>query len=275
MMPFSTIQRSLTVFCAAILVAMASKALAAPVEAGVSHALAQERAARISKLRYKLAFTLIEHENALAGSETVTFDSKTAGDLAIDYRDGSLTSAALNGQPISTALDNGHLHLPAIAGQNTLTLAFTSNAAAAGKAFTRYQDKDDGGEYLYTLFVPMDASMAFFLLRPAQDLKARFTLEVEHPAGWTVIANTASAASTATHKTFSETSPIRHLSLFRLRRRPLGRHRAVLRTQPSQHSTCANRNWRKPEQRSAPGAADGLARHRLFRRIFRAAFSLP
>jgi len=186
---------------------MASKAIAAPAESGVSHALAQERAARISNLRYTLAFTLKEHQDAVAGSETVTFDSKTAGDLAIDYRDGSLTSALLNGQPISTALENGHLHLAAIAGQNTLTLAFTSNAAAAGKAFTRYQDKDDGSEYLYTLFVPMDASMAFPCF-DQPDLKGQFTLGVEHPAGWTVIANTAPVENKGTYTKFSETRPI-------------------------------------------------------------------
>jgi len=186
---------------------MASKTLAAPVEAGVSHALAQERAARISNLHYKLAFTLKQHDNSVAGTETLTFDSKTVGDLAIDYRDGTLASAVLNGQAISTALDNGHLHLPAIAGQNTLTLAFISNAAAAGKALTRYQDKDDGSEYLYTLFVPMDASMAFPCF-DQPDLKAQFMLEIEHPSSWKVIANTAPSANTATHTSFSETRPI-------------------------------------------------------------------
>ena len=207
MMPLSMIHRTLTALCTAILVAMASKAMAAPVEAGVSHALAQERAARISKLRYTLAFALKEHNDTISGTETVSFDSKTAGDLAIDYRDGALASATLNGQPIPTALENGHLHLAAIAGQNTLTLAFTGNAAAAGKAFTHYQDKDDGNEYIYTLFVPMDASMAFPCF-DQPDLKGRFALEVEHPAGWTVVANTAPTASTTTHTTFSETRPI-------------------------------------------------------------------
>ena len=91
-------------------------------------------------------------------------------------------------RPRSTAtrypqrLENGHLNLPAIAGQNTLTFAFTSNAAPAGKAITRYEDKDDGNEYFYTLFVPMDASMAFPCF-DQPDLKARFTLDLEHPAG--------------------------------------------------------------------------------------------
>jgi aminopeptidase N len=186
---------------------MANPATATPVQSGVSRSLAKERTARISHLRYELAFTVKEHGDAVAGKETVTFDSKTAGDLAIDYRDGTLVSATLNGQPISTTLENGHLHLPAVAGNNTLHLAFTSNSAAAGKAITRYQDKDDGSEYVYTLFVPMDASMAFPCF-DQPDLKGKFTLEVEHPSGWTVIGNTAPVANSATHAKFAETRPI-------------------------------------------------------------------
>ncbi len=143
----------------------------------------------------------------MAGSETVTFESKTAGDLPIDYRDGVIQSATLNGQPIATELTNGHLNLPAVAGQNTVTIAFVSNAAPAGKAITRYEDKDDGNEYFYTLFVPMDASMAFPCF-DQPDLKGRFTLDLEHPAGWTVIGNTASIAADDGHTRFAETRPI-------------------------------------------------------------------
>jgi aminopeptidase N len=186
---------------------MADHTAAMPVESGVSRSLAQERAARISNLRYELAFTLREHADSVSGTETILFDSGSAGDLAIDYRDGTLASATLNGQPIPTTLDNGHLHLPAIAGKNTLHLEFTSNSAAAGKAITRYQDKDDGSEYVYTLFVPMDASMAFPCF-DQPDLKGKFTLEVEHPAGWTVIGNTAPVAMSGTHAKFAETRPI-------------------------------------------------------------------
>jgi aminopeptidase N len=180
---------------------------AGPVGAGVSQELAIARAARLSNLRYQLRFTLKEHAAAIDGAETVLFDSKTAGDLAIDYRDGELLSAKLNGESVATTLENGHLHLAARAGENTLVVSFRSNAAAAGKAITRYEDKDDGSEYFYTLFVPMDASMAFPCF-DQPDLKGRFTLEVEHPKGWTVIGNTAAVARDETHAAFSETRPI-------------------------------------------------------------------
>ena len=44
-----------------------------------------------------------------------------------------------------------------------------------GAAITRYEDKDDGSEYIYSLFlfVPMDASMAFPCF-DQPDLKGRF-----------------------------------------------------------------------------------------------------
>jgi aminopeptidase N len=191
----------------AILLVLTNTAFLTAEEAGVSRALAGARAARISDIHYRLSFTLKEHEAAVAGTETLIFESKSAGDLTIDYRDGTIHSATLNGKTISTELVNGHLNLPAIAGKNTVTLAFTSNAGPAGKAITRYEDKDDGSEYFYTLFVPMDASMAFPCF-DQPDLKGRFTLDLHHPAGWAVIGNTEQVSADGMHAQFAETRPI-------------------------------------------------------------------
>jgi aminopeptidase N len=182
-------------------------AMAAPVEAGISHELAIARAGWISELHYQLSFAIKEHASAIAGTETVTFKSKTAGELPIDYRDGVIQSATVNGHAIATNEVSGHLLLPVGVGHNVATIVFSSNAAAAGKAITRYEDKDDGSEYFYTLFVPMDASMAFPCF-DQPDLKGRFALELEHPAGWTAIGNTAAVSVDATKTRFAETRPI-------------------------------------------------------------------
>ncbi len=176
-------------------------------EPGVSHALAISRARRLSNIHYQLSFAIKEHQATVEGTESLSFDSKTDGDLLIDYRDGVLHSAELNGRPIPAQIENGHLSLAAKAGENIVKLAFTSNAATAGKAITRYEDKDDGNEYFYTLFVPMDASMAFPCF-DQPDLKAKFLLDVEHPAHWTVIGNTAPTPTDETHTRFEETRPI-------------------------------------------------------------------
>src|SRR6185312_16111257 len=153
------------------------------------------------------------HSSTIEGHETLTFADAGKGDLALDYRDGTISAATLNRKDISTTLENGHLILPAAALQssNELKLTFTSNIAPAGKAFTRYEDRDDHNEYIYTLFVPMDADMAFPCF-DQPDLKARFALEVGHPTDWTVIANTApfriAAYGQYSVTTFHDTQPI-------------------------------------------------------------------
>ncbi len=196
-----------TIAFAALLAVGLPIAMRAQVGTGVSLALASERAQRIGNVRYALSFTVKEHAGTVQGAGTISFDNKTAGDLLIDYRDGILQSASLNGRPIAAELDHGHLHLPARAGHNALSVEFSSNEATVGKAFTRYADKDDGSEYLYTLFVPMDASMAFPCF-DQPDLKGTFTLSVEHPAGWSVISNSAGHAIDATHTRFDPTHRI-------------------------------------------------------------------
>lgn len=71
---------------------------------------------------------------------------------------------------------------------NVIKIDFTAPIATAGKAFTRFEDKDDGKEYIYTLFVPMDANMAFPCF-DQPDLKAQFYLRVLAPEEWVVISN--------------------------------------------------------------------------------------
>jgi len=184
------------------------------VEEGVSRALAGERAARVKDVRYGLRFTLVPKSPTVEGMETLTFSDDDAGDLALDYRDGSVSSASLNGRNIPTTIENGHLNLPGTAlvkGSNKLTLKFASKVAAAGKAITRYEDRDDHSEYVYTLFVPMDASMAFPCF-DQPDLKARFSLTVLHSSDWKVVANTAPSLMESVGKSgetsFPETLPI-------------------------------------------------------------------
>lgn len=197
-----------------ILFLLGGMAMASSPGPGVSRELARARAARLSALRYQLRFNLQPHAETTTGTELLTFHDSGTGDLALDFRDGTVASAKLNGKPIATELPDGHLNLPAAAlvhGENRLELAFTANVAPAGKAITRYEDKDDGSEYLYTLFVPMDASMAFPCF-DQPDLKARFTLKLYGPQAWSYITNTKVTALQSeggyTATAFAETKPI-------------------------------------------------------------------
>jgi aminopeptidase N len=169
----------------------------------------------VSDVRYALTFVLERQSRQVKGTETLTFHlSDTSTDLPLDFRDGTIEQVSLNGRAITTELQDGHLILHADAlhsGGNTVALRFTSRVDTAGAAITRYEDKEDGSEYIYSLFVPMDASMAFPCF-DQPDLKARFTLTVDAPAEWTVIGNTAAAKTTrdgAVSQTFfAETKPI-------------------------------------------------------------------
>ena len=180
---------------------------------GIPRELARERARLISDLHYRLKFTLVPHATSTTGHEDVTFRLQSTGPLLIDYREGTVHKLQINDTDAPIQSENGHIVLPSAklrAGDNHIAFDFESPVAPAGKAIIRYEDKDDGTEYIYTLFVPMDASMAFPCF-DQPDLKARFKLSVTTPTGWQVITNTkleAGSMSGETIREFAETEPI-------------------------------------------------------------------
>jgi aminopeptidase N len=188
--------------------------MAAPPD-GIPRDLARQRAAQISGIRYQLRFTLAPHTPSVSGHEELRFHSNSSGLVLLDFREGTAANLAVNGVAVPAKIDNGHIELPANvihADENVVTMDFTAPVAPAGKAITRFEDKDDNTEYLYTLFVPMDAEMAFPCF-DQPDLKGRFHLELTAPENWTVISNTAvesqSQGGPGQRTTvFSETRPI-------------------------------------------------------------------
>src|SRR5258707_700699 len=84
-------------------------------------------------------------------------------------------------------------------------------AAGPGAAISRFDDRSDGGTYLYTLLVPSDANLLFPCL-DQPDLKARFRWRLSAPPGWRVLANarpeSRDSAAAAVSWTFAETEPI-------------------------------------------------------------------
>jgi aminopeptidase N len=182
---------------------------------GIPRALAQERAARISDIHYRLTFDLEAHAATAPASEEIRFRLSDAGKpLLLDFRDGQLIDIRLNGTAIPVQIEHGHVALPASGlkqGENLFAAKFAANIGVAGKAITRFNDHDDGSEYLYTLFVPMDASTAFPCF-DQPDLKGRFQLDITAPQPWKVISNTApqliETAGTSATTRFAETEPI-------------------------------------------------------------------
>ena len=151
----------------------------APV--GIPRELAEERAAAISNVRYELSFDIRAHADSAPGTETLRFKLSKDGPLMLDFRGDNARELIINHQPEPVVVaENGHIILPTKAlrpGENVLSLKFDAPVGPSGKAITRYEDKEDGSEYFYTLFVPMDASAAFPCF-DQPDLKGRFRLTV-------------------------------------------------------------------------------------------------
>src|SRR5581483_2956295 len=189
--------------------------LGATAPAGIPRELAIQRASEVSDLRYQLSYALIPHADDTTAHEELRFRLNRAVPLWIDFREGTISKVVLNGTVLTaTTIENGHFLLPESvlhASENTLSVDFTAPVAAAGKALTRFEDKDDGSEYIYTLFVPMDADMAFPCF-DQPDLKGKFTLQVSTPFDWRVISNAEGGAGVVAGTTiryfFGETRPI-------------------------------------------------------------------
>src|SRR5258707_1848867 len=168
----------------------------AQAPAGIPRDLARLRAQQLKDVRYELSYTITSKADFSQGYEELRF-VQNADDRGIvpewlDFREGSIQKFAVNGQFVPSTIQNGHIELPAKLlklGENLVQIDFKAPVGPAGKAITRFEDKDDGSEYIYTLFVPMDADMAFPCF-DQPDLKARFKLEVTSPADWTAISNT-------------------------------------------------------------------------------------
>ncbi|HEX3101370.1 MAG TPA: M1 family aminopeptidase, partial [Pyrinomonadaceae bacterium] len=190
-----------------------------PVESGVSHDLAIWRASHYSDVRYKLNLTLEKMSPVLKGTIEIrvslplfSCEECPPQFIVLDWRkiqghekDSTISNVTLNGIVAQSAEPgtspkkltvnyeerNDHLIFSQgiNPGENVIKLDFTSPILTSGSAITRYVDKEDGAEYIYSLFVPSDASTAFPVF-DQPDLKARFTLSIIHPDGWKTISNT-------------------------------------------------------------------------------------
>ncbi|MGI8498802.1 MAG: M1 family metallopeptidase [Gemmatimonadaceae bacterium] len=158
---------------------------------GISRELAVERVAQIRRVRYDLSLDVTSRDSA-TGHVTVRFDWSGHGDVVLDFRGRSLGRVGLGGRTLEPSGWNGdHLRIPAnrlTTRDNRIDLDFGTAIAPAGASIIRFHDATDGADYLYTLLVPADAN-ALFPCFDQPDIKARVTLTLVTPRGWTALAN--------------------------------------------------------------------------------------
>jgi aminopeptidase N len=176
---------------------------------GVSESLAHERAARISDVRYDLAFTVpTAKSEPVSAREVIRFGlTDAAAPVVLDFapnKAGFLKKAEVNGTDTQVRQVNGHLIAPAAslhAGENAISFEFNAGDASLNRS-------DD---FLYTIFVPARAHEAFACF-DQPDLKARWSLALDVPAGWELVANGAEldrqTEGGRTRVRFAQTAPI-------------------------------------------------------------------
>lgn len=173
------------------------------VEEGVAWQLAQLRQRTIHDVRYELQFCLTpEVGQPIEASETIRFDLDSLWSVQLDFResDSLLHTLQVNGETLPIRFEKEHLILPEHSlrkGQNEVCISFT----AGNQSLNRRE------EYLYTLFVP-DRARTVFPCIDQPDMKAKFKLSLDLPAGWTAVSNTYAEVADSARISFAETEPL-------------------------------------------------------------------
>ena len=176
-------------------------------EAGISEALARERALAVRDLRYDIALQVpMVRAEPVTGRMVARFVLAASGRIVLDFarpRD-AVRAVRLDGREVPYDVVNGHIVIAsAAAGPRDLAVDFVAGDEALNR----------NDEFLYTLFVPARARLAFPCF-DQPDLKARYTLTLTVPAGWQAVSNGAALTRTAgdvaapATLAFAETQPL-------------------------------------------------------------------
>ena len=186
---------------------LAVQAGAEPPGRGISETLARERAATIAALRYELSFTIPDDvQERVRGRIVVRFTLRAPHRVVLDFAEPREHVLSVRSGAAEVAFDmaDGHLTIPAgatRAGDNEIAIDFVAGDSPLNR----------NPEFLYTLFVPARAHLAFPCF-DQPDLKARYTLLLDVPSGWTAVSNGALSASEESgprsRVRFAETAPI-------------------------------------------------------------------
>ena len=175
---------------------------------GVPLSLAEERAARIRDVRYELRFSIPEAMTAtVIGAVTIHFTlSDASHPLVLDFAGNPdrVRDVRAGSTPSAVDVRNEHIVIPVSAlrqGANAITLSFDASDLALNRS----------PEFMYTLFVPARARLAFPCF-DQPDIKARYALTLDVPAGWEAVSNGLETGrdpkDSGTTVRFGETQPV-------------------------------------------------------------------
>jgi aminopeptidase N len=156
----------------------------AQVGPGISEALAAERAAAIHAVRYDLQFIVpSQRTERVRGRARIRFSLEAPHRVVLDFAQppDRILRVTVNGAGITSPPEDGHLIVPAAqtrAGANEVDIEFVSGDEALNR----------NDEFLYTLFVPARAQLAFPCF-DQPDIKARYALALDVPETWQAVAN--------------------------------------------------------------------------------------
>ena len=190
-----------------LLMALAVDPVSNSVDRGISEALARERAAAFSAVRYDLAFTVpVNRQQPVEGVLRLTVTLPAPRRIVIDFSAPKerVRSVRVGEAAVVPVYVEDHLIIPADAtraGENRVSIEF----AAGDEALNRNDD------FLYTLFVPARAHLTFPCF-DQPDIKARYTLALDVPGGWQTVANAPEAgreeSADRVRVRFGETRPL-------------------------------------------------------------------
>lgn len=156
-----------------------------PPAAGVERRLAQNRRDWIAQPVYNLKAVIpAGRDGEIQAELDLDFTARSTGsDLILDFTPGgqAISTLALNQKPVPWRFVNEHIVIAArylVQGRNRLYCQFRLGDMSLNR-------RDD---LIYSLFVPDRARTAFPCF-DQPDLKGRFAVELEVPAGWQALAN--------------------------------------------------------------------------------------
>lgn len=184
-------------------------------ERGLDQTSAVLRKQQVSNPSYQIDLMLNAEGTPFSGSNLISFDFQPRGyDLSVDFTGGEVIEVLINGQSADYQYNGFFLNFDERqfeTGTNQLKIVYTHPYSKDGAGLYYFKDPLDQTVYTYSDLEPYDANRIFPLF-DQPNLKARFTLNVDVPAAWSVVsANRESSITKQADRAlwqFPETLPI-------------------------------------------------------------------